>query len=458
MAEGQGRSSGQGVKLLYIRDYLHKYSNKEHPKSAKKISAYLASKGINAERKTIYNDILRLQMDFQEPIAYAHKKGYYIAKPKFTGTELAVLIDCVWNASFMTKGDALRLTRKLKGLANYYDLPMLEPLMDDDNNQHAGNSVLQNTQLLRMAIEQKRKISFQKIKYVAEHTTHTEVESDTIIASPVELIWKEEQYVLRFVIDYDSWYEAESKRFDVKKMDWLHKMVLKQTYGDDWEQHYLPPFDNEDEEYDDEYDEDWDEDWDEDYDDVCQIEYECDVSLIANIKIIDIPSTYRGTSATSPEDGGTLPPVSYGRPRVITIRFHKDVLQQVASDLGVDAVLIPVDKHHFKVTITERINTDFCEWIDRYGCGAKILSPPEAVDFFRAYHEDNSYNLKVLYEHDLEPIDLLTGDEIENLTSEELDLIRPDQNANILMVTDDNMNISYVLRKDAAKHHIDGKS
>lgn len=450
MAEGQGRSSGQGVKLLYIRDYLHKYSNKEHPKSAKKISAYLASKGINAERKTIYNDILRLQMDFQEPIAYAHKKGYYIAKPEFTGTELAVLIDCVRNASFMTKGDALRLTTKLKGLANYYDLPMLEPLMDDDNNQHAGNSVLQNTQLLRMAIEQKRKISFQKIKYVAEHTTHTDVESDTIIASPVELIWKEEQYVLRFVIDYDSWYEAEYKRFDVKKMDWLYKMMLKQTYGDDWEQHYMPPFDYEDE--------DNDEDYDEEYNDVVQVEYECDVSLLTNIKIIDIPSTYRGTSATSPEDGGMLPPIGYGRPRVITIRFRKDALQQVASDLGVDAVLIPVDKHHFKVTITDRIDTDFCDWIEGYGCCAKILSPPEAVDFFRAYHEDNFYNLKVLYEHDLEPIHLLTGDEIENLTSEEIGLIRPDQHANIQMVLDDNMHISYVLRKDDPKHHIDGKS
>lgn len=34
MAEGQGCSSNQGVKLLYIRDYLHKYTNKEHPKSA----------------------------------------------------------------------------------------------------------------------------------------------------------------------------------------------------------------------------------------------------------------------------------------------------------------------------------------------------------------------------------------------------------------------------------------
>ena len=30
MAEGQGRSSGQGVKLLYIRDYLRKYTDEEH--------------------------------------------------------------------------------------------------------------------------------------------------------------------------------------------------------------------------------------------------------------------------------------------------------------------------------------------------------------------------------------------------------------------------------------------
>ena len=47
MAEGQGRSSGQGVKLLYIRDYLRKHTNKEHPKSVKEIIKHLASKGIS---------------------------------------------------------------------------------------------------------------------------------------------------------------------------------------------------------------------------------------------------------------------------------------------------------------------------------------------------------------------------------------------------------------------------
>ena len=441
----KGRSSKQGVKLLYIRDYLRRYTNKDHPKDALEISDYLAGLGIKADRKTIYNDIERLKEDFKEPIEYcrAKKRGYYISEPQFTRTELAVLIDCVCNASFVTKADALRLTNKLKGLANIHDLPMLNPI-SDDNNQQEGNSILQNTQLLRSAIEQKRKISFQKTKYVAEHTTHTEVESEIIIASPFDLTWEEEQYILRFVIDYDSWYEAESKRYDVKKMEWLYQGILKQTYGDDWEQHYMPPFDCEDEDH----DEDYGEEYDGDYDDVVQIEYECDVSLLTNIKITDIPSTYRGISANSSENGESLSSISYGKPRAITIRFRRDALQQVASDLGVDAFLIPVDKYHFKVTITKRIDTDFCDWIEGYGCCAKILSPKDAIDFFQAWREDNSYNLKMLYEYDLEPTHLLTGEEIENLTSEELDLIRPDLHARIRTVIDDNMKLSYVVQKD----------
>ena len=32
-----GRSSGQGVKLLYIRDYLYAHATKEHPKNARHI-------------------------------------------------------------------------------------------------------------------------------------------------------------------------------------------------------------------------------------------------------------------------------------------------------------------------------------------------------------------------------------------------------------------------------------
>ena len=84
MAEGQGRSSGQGVKLLYVRDYLRANTNKDHAKNASEICKYLASNGIDAKPKTIYNDILRLQIDFGEPIEYSAKnRGYANADGNF---------------------------------------------------------------------------------------------------------------------------------------------------------------------------------------------------------------------------------------------------------------------------------------------------------------------------------------------------------------------------------------
>ena len=48
-----GRSSTQGVKLLYIRDYLYANATKEHPKNASHIKAFLETKGIPANEKTI---------------------------------------------------------------------------------------------------------------------------------------------------------------------------------------------------------------------------------------------------------------------------------------------------------------------------------------------------------------------------------------------------------------------
>lgn len=53
MAKGQGRSSGQGVKLLYIRDYLYHHATNEYPKNAKAICDYLMTKDIAATNKVL---------------------------------------------------------------------------------------------------------------------------------------------------------------------------------------------------------------------------------------------------------------------------------------------------------------------------------------------------------------------------------------------------------------------
>jgi hypothetical protein len=45
------------LKLLYLRDYFFKYTNRDNPKNMEAIRNYLKANGIPASRVTIYNDI-----------------------------------------------------------------------------------------------------------------------------------------------------------------------------------------------------------------------------------------------------------------------------------------------------------------------------------------------------------------------------------------------------------------
>ena len=54
------KSDNQKLKLLYIRDYLERNSNEEHPVGAQELIDMLSNHGIDCERKSIYSDIRAL--------------------------------------------------------------------------------------------------------------------------------------------------------------------------------------------------------------------------------------------------------------------------------------------------------------------------------------------------------------------------------------------------------------
>ena len=193
MAEGQGRSSGQGVKLLYIRDYLHKHTNKAHPKSAKEISAYLATKGIKADRKTIYNDILRLQTDFQEPIAYNPMKwGYYISEPTFSMYELLVILESVQAADFLSAKEVTTISKKIAGLTNVYDQKELAAIPSfDDASARPVVSELEKVAIIQQAIQENKKISFRRFTYYptdSNRANHGKMYIDSYAGNEVHIV------------------------------------------------------------------------------------------------------------------------------------------------------------------------------------------------------------------------------------------------------------------------------
>ena len=72
------------LKLLYIKDYLEKYSDENHPVSAEALQTMLENKGIECERKSIYSDIQTLR-DYGMEIFRVRvpENGYYLASREF---------------------------------------------------------------------------------------------------------------------------------------------------------------------------------------------------------------------------------------------------------------------------------------------------------------------------------------------------------------------------------------
>ena len=55
-----GRTENQKLKLLYLKELFERQSDEEHLLSMQDILDALAARGIRAERKSVYDDILCL--------------------------------------------------------------------------------------------------------------------------------------------------------------------------------------------------------------------------------------------------------------------------------------------------------------------------------------------------------------------------------------------------------------
>ena len=349
MAEGQGRSSNQGVKLLYIRDYLRKYTDKEHPKSATQIAEYLASKGIKADRKTIYNDILRLQMDFQEPIEYNKKKwGYYITQPQFQTKDLRMLIDCVQLSPLITEEDSYDLVDKILDLGTVYSKENLEKNVSrrTDINK-PESSVFQNVEIINKAISQNKKIRFRFVYPTLERETSnkaTNSSEDFLIVSPKEIRSRNGVYTLIAYAD---------KQFEAK-------------YG-------------------------------------VFIDYGISVKRMADIVILsqDREKTISEETNGSAFRRSIVDREQYSfdpnREYAVTILFHKADMEKVKRFFGNDLQFIPYDEDNMMVTLRTRITVSLFHSILNFGEHAKILSPKEAIGEFFVFMKTRMRDLDELY-------------------------------------------------------------
>lgn len=369
MAEGKGRSEGQGLKLLYLRDYFYKETSKDHQKDIDQIIAFLDSQNVRASDKTLYSDFRQLREKLNVPIKYdGRTRKYYVTEPLYNSQELALLMDCVCNASFLTERDALRLMRIIKGLANIADRSMLAQRMEEyEKRRRIETSVIQNLKVLTDAIEQKRKVMFQKLRYVAEHTKHTEVEPYFIIASPLEVLRTSDGYELRYLVEF----------LDLPKEEQAHYIAYREKN--------LPGRTSEG---------------------IKSNEFfrRVNLSLLTNIKVLDAMAKKPKPKKWEDDEEWLREYEEFYKERAITIRFCKFMLPTIAEELGADAVLIEEDNYYFRTTIKRTIDEPFYDWFSRFAKYAKILSPQNAVDGYLEWCRRRMLEQEVLYKCDAENI------------------------------------------------------
>jgi predicted DNA-binding transcriptional regulator YafY len=187
------------MKLLYIKNFLERNSDEDHPVSVDEISDMLENKGISCERKSIYSDVKTLKESGVDIISVRQPKaGYCICSRDFELPELRLLIDAVQAANFITPKKTKELIKKIGTLCSASQATMLERQVYIEKRHKCFNEeIYYNIDIISRAIQSGRRINFTYSKRRLDRETNTiTTEEKEFCISPYAMIWSNDHYYL----------------------------------------------------------------------------------------------------------------------------------------------------------------------------------------------------------------------------------------------------------------------
>ncbi len=211
------KQAKQKLKLIRVRDILLENTDNEHSITVGEIISRLSDYGIDAERKSIYEDVEELRaygMDIE--MKKGKGGGYFVASREFELPELKVLVDAVQASRFITTAKSRVLINKLSSLTSRYERTKLSRQVHiSERIKSMNKSIYYTTDFIHTAINENRKISFRYYKYNSRKEKIARRDGARYEVSPWLLIWNDENYYL-------AAYDSESgiiKHFRVDKME-----------------------------------------------------------------------------------------------------------------------------------------------------------------------------------------------------------------------------------------------
>jgi predicted DNA-binding transcriptional regulator YafY len=312
------KGPNQKLKLLYLQKILLERTDETHYLTMKDIQAALAAYGIEAERKSLYDDwelLRKYGLDvISEP--YGREWIYYIGSREFELAELKLLVDAVQASKFITVKKSASLIKKLGGLTSESEASQLQrQVYVADRVKTMNESIYYNVDIIHSAIGSNVKIRFLYTQWTVNKVLAVKKDGEDYEVSPWALSWDSENY---YLVAYDS-KAGIIKHYRVDKM-----MRLALTEERREGRQYFEKF---------------------------------------------------NMGSYSSKMFGMY----HGEDETVRLRFANDLAGVVIDRFGQDVALHPDGAEHFTVAVNVAVSSQFIAWVVGLGEGAQILGPAHVV-------------------------------------------------------------------------------
>ncbi|MGD9678336.1 MAG: helix-turn-helix transcriptional regulator [Vulcanibacillus sp.] len=224
------KSSNQKLKLLYLLKILMEKTDTDHTLTVPEMIIELKKYNINAERKSIYDDIESLKTFGIDILCRKSKTyDYYIAGRTFELAELKLLADAVASSKFITEKKSRELIKKIGSLTSNHEAKQLvRQIYVAGRVKTINEKIYYNVDLINQAISNNKQISFKYFEYTIDKKKRYRNDGNKYIASPYALTWDDENY---YMISYYEKYNNIT-HFRVDKMEDIEITDQKCHYED----------------------------------------------------------------------------------------------------------------------------------------------------------------------------------------------------------------------------------
>ena len=193
------RKENQKLKLLYLMRIFIEKTDDNHSITMPEIIEQLKRYNIEAERKSIYNDISYLREFGYDIIGEKVGKGYsyHMGERKFEFPELKLLVDSVQSAKFITEKKSKELIKKLETMCSTYEASQLNRQVYVQGRIKTMNeSILYNVDRIHEAIANNRKITFHYWNWNVDKKMELRHDGMKYKVSPWGLAWDDGNYYM----------------------------------------------------------------------------------------------------------------------------------------------------------------------------------------------------------------------------------------------------------------------